>query len=150
MNQLLTKPRQVEILLVEDHLPDLLLVMKFLKESSIQTRVHAARDGQSAMDYLRRENGYEKAVKPDLILLDLSLPRRSGREVLHEIKSNPLLQDIPVIVITTSVSGIDLISARQAKVKFYMIKTNNLKRFMTAMSYVEEMWIKTLSGIMDN
>ncbi len=150
MNELQTKPRQVEILLVEDHLLDLLLVMKFLKESSIRTRVHAARDGQSAMDYLRRENGYEKAVRPDLIFLDLSLPRKSGREVLREIKSNPLIQEIPVIVVTTSASGMDLISARQAQVKFYMIKSNDLKRFMAAMSYVEEVWIKTLSGIRDN
>jgi two-component system, chemotaxis family, response regulator Rcp1 len=150
MNQLMTAARQVEILLVEDHLPDLLLMMKFLKESSIRTRVHAARDGQMAMDYLRRENGYEKAVKPDLIFLDLSLPRRDGREVLDEIKSNSLLQDIPVIVVTTSASGIDVISARQAGVKFYMMKSDNLNRFLAAMSYVEEVWIKSLSGIRNN
>lgn len=150
MNDLITAPRQVEILLVEDHLPDLLLVMKFLKESSIRNRIHVARDGQMAMDYLRRENGFEKAVKPDLIFLDLGLPLRSGQDVLEEIKSNQLLFDIPVIVITTSAAGIDLLNARKAKVKFYMIKTDNFKRFTAAMSYVEEVWLKILSGTRNN
>ncbi len=150
MNELMTAPRQVEILLVEDHLPDLLLVMKFLKESSIRNRVHVARDGQMALDYLKRENGFEKAVKPDLIFLDLGLPLRSGQEVLEEIKSNQLLVNIPVIVITTSAAGIDLLKAREAKVKFYMIKTDNFKRFTAAMSYVEEVWLKTLSGTRNN
>jgi CheY-like chemotaxis protein len=150
MNELITAPRHVEILLVEDHLPDLLLVMKFLKESSIRNRVHVARDGQMALDYLRRENGFEKAVKPDLIFLDLGLPLRSGQEVLEEIKSNQLLVNIPVIVITTSAAGIDLLKAREAKVKFYMIKTDSFKRFTAAMSYVEEVWLKTLAGTRNN
>jgi two-component system, chemotaxis family, response regulator Rcp1 len=150
MNGLMAAQRQVEILLVEDHLPDLLLVMKFLKESRIPNRVHAARNGQMALDYLRQENGYEKAVRPDLIFLDLTLPLRDGREVLSEMKSDPLLNTIPVIILTRSISGMDILNARNAKVDFYMVKPTDLRRFTAAMSYVEEVWLKTLAGLRSN
>jgi chemotaxis family two-component system response regulator Rcp1 len=150
MNELIMERRQVEILLVEDHLPDLLLVMKFLKESPIRNRVHVARDGQMALDYLKQENGFEKAVRPDLIFLDLTLPLRDGREVLIEIKSDPLLLSIPIIVVTKSISGTDILKAHNAKVDFYMVKPTDLRRFTAAMSYVEEVWLKTLSGNRDN
>lgn len=150
MNEVMTAPKKMEILLVEDHLPDLLLVMKFLKESSIRNRLHVARDGQMALDYLKQENGFEKAVRPDLIFLDLTLPLRDGREVLSEIKSDPLLMSIPVIIVTKSISGMDILKAHNAKVDFYMVKPSDLNRFTAAMSYVEEVWLKTLSGTRNN
>lgn len=150
MNELITAPRMVEILLVEDHLPDLLMVMKFLKESPIRNRVHVARDGQMALDFLKQENGFEKAARPDLIFLDLTLPLRDGREVLSQMKSDPSLADIPVIIVTRSISGMDILKAHNAKVAFYMVKPTDLRRFTAAMSYVEEIWLKTLSGSRDN
>lgn len=143
-------PRQVEILLVEDYLPDVLLMTKFLNVSSVKTRVNVARDGQTALDYLKQENGFEKAARPDLIFLDLSLPLRDGREVLNEIKSNQTLMFIPIIIVTASISGTDILNAHNAKVDFYMVKPTDTRRFTAAMNYVEEVWLKTLAGLRNN
>ena len=87
--------RVIEILLVEDNAADLILMTKLLKESSVKNNVNVARDGQMALDYLRRVNGFENAVRPHLVLLDLSLPRMDGREVLNEVKRDPALRFHP-------------------------------------------------------
>ncbi|HTA75965.1 MAG TPA: response regulator, partial [bacterium] len=136
-----SKSRQVEILLVEDNVADLLLMMKFLKESAVQSNVSVARDGQMAMDYLKRVNGFENAVRPDLVLLDLGLPYKDGHEVLSEIKQETSLNSIPIIVLTSSNAPKDAIDAYIEKADYYMVKPHDLKQYAASMKYLEEFWL---------
>jgi CheY-like chemotaxis protein len=138
--------RDIEILLVEDNAADLLLMMKFLRAWSVKNHVNVARDGQMALDYLRRANGFENAKRPHLILLDLSLPRMDGHEVLNEVKGDPALGSIPVIVMTGSNSPQEALSAYQCKADYYMVKPYDLEQFASSVKYLEEVWFKTLSG----
>jgi CheY-like chemotaxis protein len=101
--------RLVEILLVEDNPDEVLLTTETLKDARVSTRVHVASDGEQALDFVRGNNGYAGVPRPDLILLDLNLPRKDGRQVLSELKADPDLKRIPVIVLTTSASDRDLL-----------------------------------------
>ena len=134
----------IDILLVEDNAGDLLLMMKFLKESKVKCRVNIVRDGEMALDYMKRINGFEKAWRPDLVLLDLGLPRLSGLEVLREIKSDESLRIIPVIVFTSSNHATDALAAYQLKADYLMVKHCDLSQFAASMRYLEEVWLKVL------
>ncbi len=134
--------RQVEILMVEDNVADLLLMMKFFKESPVKNRVNVVREGMAAMDYLNRVNGFEDAVRPDLILLDLNLPGKDGREVLREVKKDPALQAIPVVIVTDSNDPEEVTKAYENKANFYMIKPSDMEQFLTSMKYLELVWVK--------
>jgi two-component system, chemotaxis family, response regulator Rcp1 len=138
--------RKLEILLAEDNAADLLLLTRFLKESSVKNHVNVARDGQMALDYLRRVNGFENAKRPHLVLLDLSLPRVDGREVLNEVKRDPDLRSIPVIVMTGSCSSQEILSVYQSHADYCMIKPEDLEQYASSVKYLEEVWLKTLSG----
>jgi DNA-binding response OmpR family regulator len=134
----------IDILLVEDNAGDLLLQMKFLKESKVKCRVNIVRDGEMALDYLKRINGFERAWRPDLVLLDLGLPRLGGLEVLKEIKSDESLRMMPVIVFTSSNDAMDALSVYQLKADYLMIKPCDLSQFAASMRYLEEVWLKVL------
>ncbi len=132
--------RPIEILLVEDNPGDVRLTVESLKESKVRNNLHIARDGVEAMAFLRRQGGRVGAVRPDLILLDLNLPRMDGREVLAEIKSDPKLKTIPVVVLTTSRSEQDVLRSYELQANCYITKPVDLEQFITVVKSIEDFW----------
>jgi chemotaxis family two-component system response regulator Rcp1 len=131
------------ILLVEDNRGDIRLIEEALKESLSFPKVVVARDGMEAMSYLKREGDYALAVLPDLILLDLNLPKKDGREVLAEIKSDPELMHIPVVVLTTSSNEEDIFNSYDLHVNCYISKSRNLAQLFQIVRGIEEFWLET-------
>jgi chemotaxis family two-component system response regulator Rcp1 len=138
----------VEILLVEDSPTDVLLAKEALDSSKIVNSLHAVPDGVEAMAFLRRERGYEHAPHPGLILLDLNLPRKDGREVLAEIKSDEKLKRIPVVVLTTSKSEVDILKAYGLHANCYIVKPVDFEKFAEVVRCIESFWfsVVTLAG----
>lgn len=135
--------RNKTILLVEDNRGDIRLIQEALKTSSVQCDVAIARDGMAAMAYLCQTGEYANAVRPDLILLDLNLPKKDGREVLAEIKSDPTLRHIPVVVLTTSRNEEDIIKSYDLYVNCYISKSRNLTQLFEIVRGIEEFWLET-------
>lgn len=131
----------IEILLVEDSPADVRLTKEVLGKASVRNTLHVVRDGVDAMAFLRREAGYADAPMPDLILLDLNLPRKHGREVLSEIKQDPALKRIPVVVLTTSAAERDIIEAYGLHANSYITKPIDLDQFIEMMKVTEEFWL---------
>jgi chemotaxis family two-component system response regulator Rcp1 len=129
-----------EILLVDDSLADAGLVCEALASSLHGSHVHGVLDGEEAMAFLRRAGKYAHAVRPDLIVLDLNLPRKDGRAVLAEIKSDPALHNLPIVVFTTSNSGQDIVRSYELGANCYVSKPANLKDFFAAVQSIEEFW----------
>ena len=130
----------VEILLVEDNLGDARLAAEALKESKVSNRLHHVRDGVEAMEFLRRQNEYAHVPQPDLILLDLNMPRKDGREVLAEIKGDPGLRLIPVVVLTTSEAEQDLLKSYDLHANAFITKPLDLDRFIEVVHAIENFW----------
>ena len=135
-----TTGRPIEILLVEDNPGDVRLTVEGLKESKVRNNLHVARDGVEAMEFLRREGPHTGAVRPDLILLDLNLPRMDGREVLLEIKSDAKLKTIPVVVLTTSRAEHDVLRSYELQANCYITKPVDLEQFITVVKSIEDFW----------
>ena len=135
-----TTGRPIEILLVEDNPGDVRLTVEGLKESKVRNNLHVARDGVEAMEFLHREGQHTSAVRPDLILLDLNLPRMDGREVLLEIKSDPKLKTIPVVVLTTSRAEHDVLRSYELQANCYITKPVDLEQFITVVKSIEDFW----------
>jgi two-component system, chemotaxis family, response regulator Rcp1 len=131
----------VEILLVEDNPGDSDLIIEFLDEARVTNHVSVVRDGEEAMDFLRRRDRFAGAVRPDLILLDLNLPRKDGREVLAEIKADPLLASIPVVVLTSSSAEADIAKSYSLKANCYIIKPVDLNQFVGVVRSIESFWL---------
>jgi two-component system, chemotaxis family, response regulator Rcp1 len=131
------------ILLVEDNRADVRLIQEALKSTSAACEVIVMRDGMEAMTYLRQDGEYQGAVRPDLILLDLNLPRKDGREVLAEIKADPVLQHIPIIVLTTSRNEDDISKSYDLHVNCYISKSRNLSQLFKIVRGIEEFWLET-------
>jgi two-component system, chemotaxis family, response regulator Rcp1 len=129
-----------EILLVEDNPADVRLTMEALKECKIINRLNVVEDGVDALDFLRRQGRYADAPRPDLILLDLNLPRKDGREVLAEIKSDERLRLIPTVVLTTSSADEDLLKAYGLHANCYVTKPVDFGRFIEVVQRLEEFW----------
>jgi two-component system, chemotaxis family, response regulator Rcp1 len=136
-----SKLRPVEILLVEDSPSDTQLTMEALEEGRMANNLHHVEDGVQAMAWLRREAPYEQAPRPDLILLDLNLPRKDGREVLAEIKSDPSLKNIPVVVLTTSAAERDVTHAYDLHANCYLTKPVDFTRFVEVVRSIEHFWL---------
>ncbi len=130
----------IEILLVEDNPGDARLAAEALKENKVSNNLHQVRDGVEAMRFLRREAPYAGVPVPDLILLDLNLPRKDGREVLEEIKGDPELRLVPVVVLTTSAAERDLIKSYNLHANAYVIKPIDLDRFIEVVRAIENFW----------
>ena len=130
----------IEILLVEDNPGDARLAAEALKENKVRNNLHHVLDGVEAMRYLRREVPYADVPVPDLILLDLNLPRKDGREVLEEIKGDPELRLLPVVVLTTSAAERDLIKSYNLHANAYVIKPIDLDRFIEVVRAIESFW----------
>lgn len=130
----------ITILLVEDNPGDVLLTKEALNENKIKNELHIAGDGEEALKFLRREDGYENSPRPDLILLDLNLPKKDGREVLNEIKNDENLKRIPVIVLTTSKSEEDVLKMYNLHANCYITKPINLESFIRVVKSIEDFW----------
>jgi chemotaxis family two-component system response regulator Rcp1 len=136
-----TAGRPVEILLVEDNPGDVRLTIESLNEGKVDNNLHVARDGVEAMEYLRRQGQRADAVRPDLILLDLNLPRMDGREVLAAIKSDANLRTIPVVVLTTSRAEQDVLRSYELQANCYITKPVDLDQFITVVKSIEDFWL---------
>ena len=132
--------RPVEILLVEDNPGDVRLTREALREGKVRNNLSVASDGVEAVAYLRREGEHAHAVRPDLILLDLNLPRMDGREVLAEIKADPSLRNIPVVVLTSSQAEEDIVRAYDLHANCYVTKPVDLDQFIRVVESIEDFW----------
>ena len=141
MNNRNMTPMAIEILLVEDNPGDVRLTREALKDAKVRNNLHVVDDGVKALQYLRREPGYEDAVRPDLILLDLNLPKMSGREVLQEIKTDPALLQIPVVVLTSSEAEQDIAKAYELHANCFVTKPVDLDRFIQVVRSLEDFWL---------
>jgi len=130
----------VEILLVEDNPGDVRLAREGLSECKIRNNLHVVDDGVKAMAFLRRRDEYAKAPRPDLVLLDLNLPRKDGREVLREVKEDEKLRTIPVVVLTTSKAEEDILKSYSLHANCYVTKPMGLQQFLDVVRSIEDFW----------
>lgn len=133
--------KTVEILLVEDNPADARLVMEVFKDFKINNKLHHVKDGVEAIDYLHHKGKYADTSKPDLILLDLNLPRKDGREVLIEIKEDEELKCIPVVILTTSSAEDDVLKTYCNHANCYIIKPVDFDQFITVIQSIESFWL---------
>ena len=134
--------RPAQVLLVEDSVDDVELTLEALKDSKVRMDVHVVFDGMAAMDFLRREGEYADKPRPDLVLLDLNLPLMDGREVLKEIRNDPDLTDLPVVVLTTSQSEEDICKAYKLHANCYISKPVDFIRFSEIVKQIEGFWFQ--------
>jgi CheY-like chemotaxis protein len=134
------KPRRIDVLLVDDDEGDIVLIERALEGEICMPKMHVVRDGVEAMWYLKRNGEFAEAPRPDLILLDLNLPRKDGREVLAEIKHDPDLRSIPVVVLTTSDSNQDMHNMYDQHANCYVTKPTALKEFTVIVKEIRRFW----------
>ncbi|MFQ5862654.1 MAG: response regulator [Candidatus Brocadiales bacterium] len=129
------------MLLVEDNIGDVRLMQEALKESKVSNNLSVANDGVEAMSFLHKEGKYAEVPRPDIILLDLNMPRKDGRDVLGEIKANEDLKRIPVLVLTVSKAEEDILKAYNLQANCYITKPVELDEFMEVVKYIENFWL---------
>ncbi|MBF6236621.1 response regulator [Nocardia otitidiscaviarum] len=134
----------IDILLVEDDPADELMTREAFEDNKIGNTMHVARDGQEALDFLYRQGEHADAPRPDLILLDLNLPRYDGREVLGKVKTDPELAHIPVVVLTTSAAEEDILRSYQLHANAYVTKPVDLDQFMAAIKQIDEFFVQVV------
>lgn len=140
MNETLGRP--IDILLVEDNPADVRLTVEALRDAKIRNRLHVARDGIEALSFLQSEGQFADAPLPDLILLDLNLPKKDGREVLDEIKRHPVWRRIPVVILTTSRAEEDILRSYELHANCYISKPVELDGFLRIVRSIEEFWLE--------
>jgi CheY-like chemotaxis protein len=133
--------RPAEILMVEDNPGDVRLMREALRESKIINQLRAVSDGLEALAFLRKQGSYANASRPDLILLDLNLPRKDGREVLSEIKADPDLRRIPVVIVTSSKAEEDILRSYNHYANCYITKPLDLEKFVEVVQAIQDFWI---------
>ncbi len=134
----------IEVLLVEDDPGDVLMTREAFAEHKLRNRLNVVSDGDEALSYLRQEGLHRDAPRPDLILLDLNLPRRDGREVLEEIKSDPELRRIPVVVLTTSQADEDILRSYQLHANAYVTKPVDFERFVGVVKQIDDFFVSVV------
>jgi chemotaxis family two-component system response regulator Rcp1 len=132
----------IEILLVEDKPGDVRLTQEALRDAKVRNNVHVAADGDEAMAFLRNEGRHARTPRPDVILLDLNLPRKSGREVLDEIKQDDRLKHIPVVILTTSQAEQDVLQSYRLRANAYVTKPLDLEQFLKVVKSIEQFWLE--------
>lgn len=135
----------VDILLVEDNPGDITLITEALEDAVVQTRLNIARDGIEAMEFLRKKSKYEHSPSPALVILDLNLPCKDGRDVLAEMKSDPSLKRIPVIVFSGSDSPADILDSYDRCANCYVIKPHSLESYITKLHAIVDFWLTQVS-----
>ncbi len=131
----------IEILLVEDNPGDVRLTQEAVREAKIRNTLNVVNDGEQAIAYVRRQGAYADRPRPDLILLDLNLPRKDGREVLQDLKSDPDLHRIPVVVLTSSAAEQDILRTYDLYANAYVTKPVDLEQFMRVVSSIQDFWL---------
>ncbi len=133
--------KRIEILLIEDNPGDVRLIMEALNDVRFYNNLNVVGDGEEALAYLRKEDQYAKAIRPDLILLDLNLPKKDGRQVLEEIKADNNLKRIPVIILTTSRMEEDILKAYTYNANCYITKPIGFEEFIDVVKLIEDFWL---------
>lgn len=141
MTKVMTMSRQVEILLVEDNPGDVRLTKEALKEGRVSNNLSIVGNGIEALAFLRQEEEYASSPRPDLILLDLNLPMKSGHEVLRELKTDPAIKHIPVVVLTTSSAEQDILSTYDLHANCYITKPIDFDQFIRVIQSIESFWL---------
>lgn len=136
------KGEPIEILLVEDNPGDARLAMEALKEAKVRNELHWVQDGVQSMEFLRRQGEYADMPRPDLVLLDLNLPRKDGREVLAEVKGDEVLRRIPVVILTISADEQDVLRSYDTYANCYITKPLDLDQFMQVVRSIEDFWLE--------
>ena len=136
-----TPSKPVEILLIEDNPGDARLAQEALRDAKVRNNLNWVHDGVEGLAYLRQEGNYRTSCRPDLILLDLNLPRKDGREVLSEIKADEKLRRIPVVILTTSQAEEDVLRAYHLNANCYITKPVDLEQFMKVVKTIEDFWL---------
>lgn len=137
--------RPIEILMVEDNPGDVRLTQEALKDAKVSNTLRVVEDGAAALDFLYRRNGYGNAPRPDLILLDLNLPKKNGREVLEEIKQDAQLKTIPVVILTTSQAEEDVVRAYSLHANCYISKPVDFAKFTKIVRTIEDFWLSIVT-----
>ena len=137
--------RPAEVLLVEDNPADVRLTREAMKEGRLLNNMHVVNDGEAAMAFLLRKPPYENAPRPDLVLLDLNMPKKNGREVLAEMKALPELRSIPVVVLTTSKAEEDIFKTYQLHANCYITKPVDLEKFIMVVQQINQFWLSVVS-----
>ena len=133
--------RPIQILMVEDNPDDIELTVEALKDARVANHLTAVQDGEEALSYLRGRGKYAQAVRPDLILLDLNMPRKHGRDVLREIKNDPKLKRIPVVILTTSQAEDDILHTYDLHANCYITKPVDFNQFLKVVRSIEDFWL---------
>jgi CheY-like chemotaxis protein len=139
-----SNPKSIHVLLVEDSPTDAKLALVALRKGKVVNEVTHVEDGEEAMEYLRHQGRYSNSTRPDLILLDLNLPKMDGREVLAELKADADLKTIPVVVLTTSKEEEDILRAYQLQANCYVTKPVNFDRFLEVVQSIEHFWVSVV------
>ena len=141
----MTRPAgTVEVLLVEDNPGDVRLIQEAMTGSKVRTHFNVVTDGEKAMAFLRKEKAFAAAVRPNLIVLDLNLPRKDGREVLADLDADPALRGIPVLVLTSSAAERDIRRAYELHANCYLTKPADLEEFIRVVHLIEDFWLSTV------
>ena len=133
--------KPIEILLVEDNPGDVRLTLEALKGGRVRNNIHVVEDGVQAMDFLHRQGNYRAVPRPDLMLLDLNLPKKDGREVLGEVKQDPDLKRIPIVILTSSAAEEDILRAYDLSANCYITKPVALDQFLRVLKSIEDFWL---------
>jgi CheY-like chemotaxis protein len=139
-----TNATAIEVLLVEDSPGDVRLTREAFKDAKVHLNLHVASDGVEAMDFLNRVGKYARVPRPDLILLDLNLPKKDGREVLEEVKESPALKSIPVVILTTSASDADILRSYRLHANCYITKPVGLDGFLDVVKSIDSFWLSVV------
>jgi len=139
-----SRPGPISVLLVEDSPGDVRLTQEALKDAKVHVDLHVASDGIEAMSFLLRQGVHAEVPRPDLILLDLNLPKKDGREVLKEIKENPVLALIPVVILTTSSSQEDVTNSYRLRANCYITKPVSLDGFLKVVHSIDDFWLSVV------
>jgi chemotaxis family two-component system response regulator Rcp1 len=144
MQSIGTSAAAIEVLLVEDSPGDVRLTQEAFKDAKVHINLHVASDGVAAMTFLAREGKHANAPRPDLILLDLNLPRKNGREVLEEIKESPTLRSIPVAILTAAASDEDILKSYRLHANCYITKPVDLEGFLKVVKSIDSFWLSVV------
>jgi CheY-like chemotaxis protein len=136
--------RPIEVLLVEDDPGDVLLIREAFEYNKVHNNLHVASDGEQALAFLRKEGEHAGAARPDLVLLDLNLPRKDGREVLAEVKQDPELRTIPIVVLTTSEAEEDVLKSYQLHANAYVTKPVDFERFVSIVRQIDDFFVSVV------